>query len=549
MPRCGLRACETPACHQSATDDQMAHTATWPLLLLWLVCLCCHADGDSTTNYPRPKTVVSPRCENVLENCLSGNLSWTRCYKQHIVRCTLTGRGKPGFIFLEVETSNKVEVRPTADHDVRMPSSALQRAASGERSGRVVVVVVVVVTVLDSKHFQTSRRKRGRRVGATHTVLGDTVLVVQAGSSTLKNLSQPVVMSFKHNNTVREGRCVFWEESAQEEGTGSWSSDGCDTNDTGSHFVCRCNHLSFFAVLVNADVSLSKEDAVNLSLLTMVGSSLSAFFSALSLFLYVCLHKQPPERGGCLHAHLTLALLCLHLGFLACSLGARGPDWSCGVLGLLLHWALMATVTWSALEGFHLYLLLVRVFNIYIRRYLLKLSLLGWGLPTLVSLVCAVFQVYGKYQLQFPDANNQTFTLQICWMRSEWAPIKTVILVTSVVFPSLVVLFNSCMLALVLFKLRTGGGWQKKAKGGRGRLWKDSVSVLGLSCLLGLPWGLLSATYVSLAGIYLFTALNSMQGVFVFLWSLALTCKSSSDTSSSSGDTSSQRIITTSFNN
>ncbi|XP_061748723.1 uncharacterized protein LOC133546882 isoform X2 [Nerophis ophidion] len=291
MPRCGLRACETPACHQSATDDQMAHTATWPLLLLWLVCLCCHADGDSTTNYPRPKTVVSPRCENVLENCLSGNLSWTRCYKQHIVRCTLTGRGKPGFIFLEVETSNKVEVRPTADHDVRMPSSALQRAASGERSGRVVVVVVVVVTVLDSKHFQTSRRKRGRRVGATHTVLGDTVLVVQAGSSTLKNLSQPVVMSFKHNNTVREGRCVFWEESAQEEGTGSWSSDGCDTNDTGSHFVCRCNHLSFFAVLVNADVSLSKEDAVNLSLLTMQAAARARRVSS-------C----PPDAGAALPA-------------------------------------------------------------------------------------------------------------------------------------------------------------------------------------------------------------------------------------------------------
>ncbi len=35
--------------------------------------------------------------------------------------------------------------------------------------------------------------------------------------------------------------CVF---------SGHWSTDGCDTNNTGTEFVCSCNHLSFFAVLV-----------------------------------------------------------------------------------------------------------------------------------------------------------------------------------------------------------------------------------------------------------------------------------------------------------
>ena len=32
-----------------------------------------------------------------------------------------------------------------------------------------------------------------------------------------------------------------------------------------------------------------------------------------------------------------------------------------------------------AIEGYHLYILLVKVFNVYIRKYLLKLSLVGWG--------------------------------------------------------------------------------------------------------------------------------------------------------------------------
>lgn len=81
---------------------------------------------------------------------------------------------------------------------------------------------------------------------------------------------------------------------------------------------------------------------------------------------------------------LTGALLCLHLGFLLSCFWVRQldesqEDWVCRGLGLFLHWSLLATFSWMALEGFHLYLLLVRVFNIYVRRYLLKISLVGWG--------------------------------------------------------------------------------------------------------------------------------------------------------------------------
>lgn len=85
-----------------------------------------------------------------------------------------------------------------------------------------------------------------------------------------------------------------------------------------------------------------------------------------------------------MHLHLTGALLCLHLSFLLSScwvsvLNVADEDWICKGLGLLLHWSLMATFLWMAVEGLHLYLLLVRVFNIYIKRYVLKLSLVAWG--------------------------------------------------------------------------------------------------------------------------------------------------------------------------
>ncbi len=112
-----------------------------------------------------------------------------------------------------------------------------------------------------------------------------------------------------------------------------------------------------------------------------------------------------------------------------------------------------------------------------------------------------------------------------CWISSQFPQGLAVSYVTTVAFPCLVILVNSCMLGLVVFKiwlLRGGSrgtdstsGWKKMNRGKETRLLKDCATVLGLSCVLGLPWGLASTTYISLAGIYVFTILNSLQGQYV----------------------------------
>lgn len=109
-----------------------------------------------------------------------------------------------------------------------------------------------------------------------------------------------------------------------------------------------------------------------------------------------------------------------------------------------------------------------------------------------------------------------------CWMSSQFPQRLLVSYITTVAFPCLVILCNSCMLGVVVFKiwgLRVGSGgtesisgWKKMHREQWSRLWKDCTTVLGLSCVLGLPWGLASITYVSLPGIYVFTILNSLQG-------------------------------------
>ncbi|XP_026031458.1 adhesion G-protein coupled receptor G1-like isoform X2 [Astatotilapia calliptera] len=499
-------------------------------------------------------------CENVLQECLKRPTAWTRCYEDKIMTCKPRGRFMAGIRQLKVDSLQEVDVSPTHEHRVHIPSSALQRS----RGNVPEVEVLVVASVINSSHFKLSPRSKGRQIQFHRregTVFRGSVLSVKAGTLSVNNLQQPIKLIFRHDKEVENGTCVFWAESAMGNGTGYWSTEGCETSNTGNEFICSCNHLSFFAVLVNPQLSVSKSHSETLSYITYIGSALSVVFTFISLIIYICLHRRRPEKTTNLHMQLTGAMLCLHLSFLLSCFSAwllNEDSPVCLVLGLILHWSLLATFSWTALEGFHLYLLLSRVFNITFRKYLLKLSLVGWGFPTLVAVICAISGVYGKYTLHMRDAKLSNTTAHICWMNSEF-PKKHLItsFITTVAFPSLVVLFNACVMGLVVFKLwgirrGSGGfgsntGWKKTNKNKGWNLWKDSVKVLGLSLVLGLPWGLTSITYVSLPGIYVFTIFNSCQGVFMFLWSLALTRKPQSNNNSST-DTC-QKKLTTSLNN
>ncbi|KAF7650813.1 hypothetical protein LDENG_00120290, partial [Lucifuga dentata] len=464
-------------------------------------------------------------CENVIEECQHDPVAWTRCYEDRIVTCQIRRRGFK-MIRHMVNSSHEAEEHLTFQHGVHIPSSALQRsrgAPAGSDEN-----VLLVITLLSSSLFELHGGTPipDQSTDKKNNILGDLVLVVKAGLHPVSNLSQPVRLIFKHNEQAIKGSCVFWKEPETKERAGHWSTDGCHTNQTENEFVCSCSHLSFFAVLVNPITSVGQTDVQNLTYITYIGSALSVIFSAASLVIYICLHRRRPEKAIGIHMQLTAALLCLHLCFLMCNLwvwleNKDGGDWVCQILGLFLHWSLLATFSWMAVEGFHLYLLLVRVFNIYVRRYLLKLSLVGWGLPTVVAVVCGICGVYGKYTLVIKDANNQTSLAQICWISSHFPQSSLVIYITVVSFLGLVVLYNSCMLGLVvvkLWRLREGSsGWKNLSKERGDRLWKDCATLLGLSCVLGLPWALAYSTYFSfsLPGLYLFTIFNSLQGQYV----------------------------------
>lgn len=86
------------------------------------------------------------------------------------------------------------------------------------------------------------------------------------------------------------------------------------------------------------------------------------------------------EDAPKIHVSLSVSLFLLNLTFFI-NMGHGAPDSSaaCRARGAIFHYYLLCTFTWMSLEAFHLYLLVIKVFNTYISHYFLKLSLVGWG--------------------------------------------------------------------------------------------------------------------------------------------------------------------------
>ncbi|XP_045074251.1 adhesion G-protein coupled receptor G5 isoform X2 [Coregonus clupeaformis] len=297
--------------------------------------------------------------------------------------------------------------------------------------------------------------------------------------------------------------------------TNKFYQDGCTTQwrrDEG-RVVCSCDHLTYFAVLM-VSPSISESDQEMLSYITLIGCSLSLFFLVVTIFLYTTRRGTGTDISLKVHINLAVALILLNLHFLISQqVTALSSSGSCIYVAVLLHYSLLATFTWTAIEGFHLYLLLVRVFNIYVRRYLLKLSLVGWGFPAVIVIVIAIIDkdTYRRVTLH-PSKTNGT-AVEMCYLSND-----VMKLVTTVGLFGLVFVFNLGMLAVTVRRLLSLHTEQMSGEKGRAR--RDTCTVLGITCLLGITWGIIFFSFGQLTtpGIYLFCVLNSLQGFFIFLW-------------------------------
>ncbi|XP_014911614.1 G-protein coupled receptor 56-like [Poecilia latipinna] len=316
-----------------------------------------------------------------------------------------------------------------------------------------------------------------------------------------------------------------------------FSTDGCETfwGYNQPYITCSCDHLTYFAVLmVSAD--LSPKDAEILFYITYIGCGISLFALVITVGLFITTRKLRGDDSKKIHISLAASLILLNVHFLPSQAAASSSSTElCLYVALLLHYSLLASFTWMALEGFHLYLVLVKVFNIYVRRYLLKLSVVGWGLPAVIVTIMVIIRkdTYGRAFLGFSNANETA----ICYITDDTAKMVTTLGLFSVVF-----LFNVIMFGLTI-KWYMGGDLNKERRHHEAK--QEICTLLTLMVLLGLTWGLIffSFGHLDTPGLYSFCILNSLQGFsvsiyFVLSWKKSKeaeleTGKSSSETRSS----------------
>ncbi|XP_045667930.1 adhesion G protein-coupled receptor E3 isoform X1 [Ursus americanus] len=316
------------------------------------------------------------------------------------------------------------------------------------------------------------------------------------------SLSKSVILSFQHVKRKpcrRKAFCVYWKSSGER---GQWSRDGCflmQVNE--SHTICSSTHLSSFAVLMAFS---HQEEDYALDVITYVGLGLSLLCLLLAALTFL-LCKTIQNTSTSIHLQLAICLFLAHLLFLT-AIDRTEIKVLCAIIAGALHYLYLASFTWMLLEGLHLFLTarnLTVVNYSSVSRVMKKLMFpVGYGAPAIIVAISAASRphLYG--------------TCDRCWLNLDqgfiWsflAPVCAIICVNLVIF--LLILW------ILKRKLSSLNSEVSTIQNIRMLTLKATAQLFILGCTWCL--GVLQVGPAAVVMAYLFTIINSLQGVFIFL--------------------------------
>nr|XP_004472552.2 adhesion G protein-coupled receptor E2 [Dasypus novemcinctus] len=335
-------------------------------------------------------------------------------------------------------------------------------------------------------------------------ILLSSVISAFLGHKVTKNLSSPVTFNFAHDGTPRPGQevvCAFWEHS--QDGCGHWATTGCQMlGTTDGSTTCRCTHLSSFAILM-AQGDMQDEDPV-LAVITYMGLGLSLLCLFLAALTFV-LCKAIQNTSTSLHLQLSICLFLAHLLFLT-GIDRTEPKVLCAIIAGALHYLYLAAFAWMLLEGLHLFLMArnLTVLNYSSVSRFMKKSMfpVGYGVPAVVVTISAASRPH-RYG-----------TPTRCWLHTDngfiWAFLGPVCAIFSINLAFFLMTFW-----IVKTKLFSLNSEVSTLQNTRMLAFKATAQLFILGCTWCL--GMLQVGPAAHVMLYLFTIVNSLQGVFIFL--------------------------------
>ncbi|XP_048347243.1 adhesion G protein-coupled receptor E5 isoform X2 [Sphaerodactylus townsendi] len=354
--------------------------------------------------------------------------------------------------------------------------------------------------LLTEAHIEGSEKEAGQPICE---VILSKVAAAFVGRKNTVSLNIPVNFTFNHTEAVHhpcsssskklEQRqvCAFWKPVS-----GGWSTEGCKLLESNGHSTrCQCSHLTSFAVLM----AFYEVEDHGLTVITKIGLVLSLIFLFLSILTFLFCRSIRGIRTT-IHLHLCLALFAAHAIFLV-GAGNTVNETACAIVAGLMHYFFLSAFCWMLLEGVELYLMVIQVFRTHNLKHW-HLIFMGYGLPAVVVGIAASINPRGYG------------TKKHCWLSMEqgflWSFLAPV---------CLIILINAIVFVVTIWKLT-----KKFADINPDMSQLKTQKVLVITaiaqlCVLGTTWifGMFQFSNHSLVMSYIFTILNSLQGLFIFI--------------------------------
>uniref|UniRef100_A0A667XVQ2 Si:ch211-241f5.3 n=1 Tax=Myripristis murdjan TaxID=586833 RepID=A0A667XVQ2_9TELE len=364
----------------------------------------------------------------------------------------------------------------------------------------VIVIGFATVSLLSYKNLEGSTDGffSGMEKNKSFEINSKVVTAVVSNRDT-SHLNEPVILTLYHLKQVRKDSnehnhtCVYWDST---EGGGTWSARGCSVMESNADYtVCSCNHLSSFAVLMALH---EIEDRFDLQLITWVGLSLSLLCLFICILTFSLVRSIQSPRTT-IHLHLCISLFIANLVFLA-GISRTENRLGCAVVAGLLHYFYLAAFCWMCLEGVQLFRMVVLVFNTNFKT--IPMLAVGYGVPAVIVAVSAIVNAKG-----YGTKRHCWLNLEDAFIWSFFGPVCVIIIINIFFF-----LITVWKLAQKFSSLNPDLTNLRKIKA-------FTITAVAQLCVLGTMWifGCFQFDEGTSAMTYLFTLLNSLQGVLLFI--------------------------------
>ncbi|XP_028411952.1 adhesion G-protein coupled receptor G6-like [Dendronephthya gigantea] len=358
---------------------------------------------------------------------------------------------------------------------------------------------VIFFLFIETKFFRTISSDTKE----TQSSLDSFVIAGSIKGTPVANLKEPVKLVFpsisQKTGNKKSALCSFWDFSLE-----NWSQEGCWLErvlDKG-RVLCNCNHMTNFAVLMDMTATTNTPTHHKiLGVVSYVGCALSLVGLIITIIATLRARERRKKVPNKILLNFCIALTLMIFVFMVAAEKAKSTLYGCRAAAIALHYFLLATFLWMGVEALNMYLAFVKIFPSSSQsKFMLRYCLFAWGTPVVIVAITTIvaFDKYG-------DTKSCCRLLGVPFIVAFVTP-------AVVVFVGNIVAFCAIIRSILGSFNHKTTGYHKARRG------------IAITVLLGLTWpfGFLAIGDFKLAFQYLFCILNTLQGLFIFVFFILL---------------------------